>query len=460
MMNLLKKKFILLVVSLLLASLSIDADTTATQQYLPPASPDSMKIVSIEFRGNRVTNPRILRIYLGLDTGMVFDSALAADGKRRILNTGLFSKLNIVTLRQNDGVHVYVIMTELFYIYPDGGGEYVETKYGIRQIWYRLSLGLSIQNFRGLFETFSIHGAVWEDRSLAVSWSKPLIPTPYFIRLGAGVRDYPDLNFPRRCLAINGRVVAGRRLFSNSRVSLSLIPTYSRIDSLYDKSNIKIFKELYSAVGWSTDRRDRSYDASRGWSISADAFTNVLYAGNYNKYLQLNTDMRLYHRGLFRNDRFAYRAQLITRTNDAGGYKRIYIGGEGSVRGFARDQFGLSGVMNDYAVLSAEYRFPLWTTPSFDIWLLSDYSDMLKSFFLRLDGALIFDAGHIWYDLAHPFTQRENGAGVGAGIRIMAPTLLRSLCFDVVWGIPGTSNPLGFKLSAVPGAYLYLDSYF
>ncbi len=439
-----------------------------------------LKITMVYVNGNRVTRADFIRMYIGLDTGMIYDSVRAAAGKRRLLNTNLFSKVDVIPIRKNQGVDVYIIVTELFYIVPSAGGDYIVGKYGERNVdkdgdttfplWYRLRMGLSIQNFRGRMETFSIQTSVWDDRALSLSWSKPFVPTPYFFGIGAGVHEYPDINKQWERIIVNGRLSGGRTMFGNSRLALSFVPTFSRIDTVYFDSGSRKFsvdynnainkvKEIYSAVGWSTDRRDRSYDPLSGWAVYTDALTNSLCT-DYNRYLQLDGDLRWYHRGFFGPDHFAYRAQATIRTNNGGIYKSLYIGGDGSVRGFNRDQLGLSGIMNDCVVLSAEYRFPIWTMPSFDVWLLSDYSDMLKNFYLRFDGALIGDAGHIWNDLYHPFTERENGAGAGAGLRIMAPTLRRSACIDVAWGIPGTSHPSWVIFSPVPVVYLYLDTYF
>ena len=453
---------------------SVRADTldASFQALQTPSDSFPLKITKIYINGNKVTRPEIIRMYIGIDTGMTYDSVLAAAGKRRLLNTNLFSKVDVVPIRKNDGVNVYIIVTELFYVYPEGGGDYVVGKYGDTThplpIWYRLRLGLTIQNFRGSLETFSIRASVWDDRSLSVSWSKPFVPSPYYIGIGAGVHEYPDLAMPWNRFVVNGRLSGGRTLFGNSRISLSFVPTYSRVDTISNNAPVARFKEVYSVLGWSTDRRDRSFDPMKGWYVYTDALTNVLCT-DYNRYVQVDGDLRLYHRGLFSVDRFAYRLQATLRSNDGGVYKGLYMGGQGSVRGYARDQFGLTGIMNDYAVLSAEYRFPIWTMPCFlalpcfDIALLSDYSDLLKTFYLRLDGAVIADAGHIWRDLQHPMTPpRENADGIGFGLRAMAPTLRRSLCLDVVWGIPVSENPLppSYFSWKNPSLDLYLDTYF
>ena len=447
----------------------VRADTLMTSGGPLQAASDSLpaKIIKIYVNGNRVTRADFIRLYIGLDTGMTYDSVLAAAGKRRLLNTNLFSKVDIVPIRKQDGVNVYIIITELFYLYPEGGGDYIVGKYGdtTYPVWYRLRLGLSIQNFRGRFETFSIRTSVWEDRSLSVSWSKPFVPSPYFLGVGAGVRDYPDLNSPWRRFVTNGRISGGRTMYGNSRMSISFVPTYSRINSRNEDTIITKFKEVYSAIGWSTDRRDRSYDPLKGWWVYTDALTNALCT-DYDPYMQVDSDVRLYHRGFFGEDKFAGRLQTAIRSNDGGIYKGLYIGGDGSIRGFYQSQIGIPSArnnfatMNNYAVGSLEYRFPIWTMPCFDLWLLSDYSDMLKDFYARLDGALFADAGRIWHDLPHPCTENDNGAGFGTGLRAMLPTLRRSVCVDVAWGGYPHASPLHIHFLPGPMYYLYLDMYY
>ncbi len=459
------------------------ADTLDSQESPTVLLPD--KIVAININGNHVTKSFLIQMYIGIDTGMVYDSAKIAQGKHRLLNTNLFSKVDIVPLRKTDGIHVYIIVTEFFYLYPEGGGDLFFQKYGNDQMWWRLRLGLTLQNFRGMLESFSTRVSIWEDKSIAMSWSKPLVPSPYYFGIGAGVHDFPEFNYSRRRTIVNGRILVGRNIFNNSKIAVSLLPTFTQIDSMLvvdtaksdndkvyiiDNSNKKNLKELYTTVGWYTDHKNRSFDPTSGWSLSVDALTNAIYAGSYNRYFQVNSDFRFYHCGFFKSDRFAYRSQLTLRANDAGSYRGLYIGGEGTIRGFGRDQFGMTAIMNDYAIITAEYRFPLFTTPAFDallsplceMQLLSDYSTLMREFYLRFDGALVADAGHIFNSITSPITgPRENAGGAGFGIRAMMPTLRRSICFDVVWGVPGTSNPLPASYFwKEPAFHLYIDMYY
>ncbi|HMD68178.1 MAG TPA: hypothetical protein VKF42_04805, partial [Chitinivibrionales bacterium] len=197
-MNNISAKILVLCLAMLpCAFFSVNADMLA-----PPAPDDSLlvdstppypqKIVEINYCGNRVTNPRMLRIYLGIDTGMVYDSVLIAAGKKRLMDTYLFSKVEVLRLQNPDGVHVWILVTEFFYWIPTGGGDIIDGRYGDpKQVWYRLRLGVSLLNFRGLFETFSVNTSVWDDKLLSISWSKPFVPSPYYFGIGAAAEEYP-----------------------------------------------------------------------------------------------------------------------------------------------------------------------------------------------------------------------------------------------------------------------------
>ena len=88
---------------------SRDVDSLMVDSTLVDSTPlYPRKIVEINYCGNRVTNPRVLRLYLGIDTGMVYDSALIVAGKKRLMDTYLFSKVEVLRLQKSDGVHVWV----------------------------------------------------------------------------------------------------------------------------------------------------------------------------------------------------------------------------------------------------------------------------------------------------------------------------------------------------------------
>jgi len=431
---LLKTAFI--IATILCCFVNAQDSLTKDTAYVP-----SKKIIKIYFNGNRVSHENILKMYLGIDTGMIYDSALVASGKHRLMSTNLFSKVDVLPLQKYNGIVLYVVVSELFYLLPDGGGDYVDRKYGENVLWYNLGLGLTIKNFGGDFETVAIRASGWENRSVGISWNKPIFPSPYIIAFSANVREYPDFNFPWQRFYANGRIAVGRRILGKSildndksNISVSLAPTFSTITDTGSSTPFASNKELYAMAGIYIDDKATEFDTKKGWSLFVNLLSNAMYAGIYNRYGQLNMEVCSFQPGFLDQNVFACKAQLVCRTNDGGPYKALYIGGNGSVRGFTSDEIGLSNIMNDYVLFSGEYRFPMWTMPAFDAWVLSAYSDQFRNVTMRFDGALIADAGHIWHDVQYPFINRENAVGIGAGLRVMLPALQRSGCIDFVWG--------------------------
>ena len=94
-----------------------------SQDSVARSASDTLYIKEIIVQGNERTHADIIKYYLKIDTGMVFDTILLSDAKKRLNSTELFSKVDIISLAKSDGVHVYVILVEGFpyNVYDIGG---------------------------------------------------------------------------------------------------------------------------------------------------------------------------------------------------------------------------------------------------------------------------------------------------------------------------------------------------
>jgi outer membrane protein assembly factor BamA len=399
---------------------------------------EPQKIVSVSFIGNKTTRVKILHMFLqsyDLDSGDVYDSVKTNYVKQKLLATNLFSKVDIFPVQEKSGIHLFVVLREVFYLIPDGvGGERYERKHGNEDVWYNVRLGLTRYNFLGRMETFAIGASIWDKRSLSLSWTKPLYPSPYFIGISAATAYIPDLNFPQNWFVVNGKTTIGRKITMHSSSFIGLTPTYTRVYDL-NGSVIQKFREIISSLGGNIDFRNDTYDPIKGWFLYEEFKNNAIYSDFAPKYGQFFTEFRRYFPAFFTRDRFALRLQSILRTSDAGNYKRLYLGGESSVRGFPSGWLGLMDTMNNYAAISAEYRFFILRSPTYNFSFLTDRLPELPSLFYELEGALIFDAGHLWHEFQRPLDRRQNGVGIGVGVRIRAPSFRTTGCIDVVWPI-------------------------
>ncbi len=398
-----------------------------------------LKIKSIEITGNKVTKEKILRLFLqsvDIDTGSDYDSSQIAYAKQKLLLTNLFSKAEFLPIVKEDGVHLHVVVREVFYIIPDDvAAGWIIGKHGDSSaLWFQFRFGATKYNFRGNMETFSIRTAFWDHRGLSLGWSKPILPSPYFLNLGGGVEQYPEILFPQNRFIVNGKISVSRRLSLHSRGTIGVTPMYTWVKAL-DGLNIDKFHEIFSYITGQIDFRNDSYDPVSGWYALGSILQNAIYAVNTPKYGQFTMDFLYYQQAFFKGGRFAFHLQSVLRTNDAGPFKRFYLGSDQTVRGFPTSYLGAEDTMNNYAMLSAEYRFPIYKTPVIEIGPLSSRFSELKGLYYELDGALIADAGHVWHDVSRPLQRRQNGGGIGVGLRVKAPTLRLSGNIDIVWPI-------------------------
>ncbi len=488
----------------------------------------SSKIINqIFISGCRVSNQNLVYELAGLVPGMEFDSTLLAKAKRRLQKTNAFTSVALLSVYHGVNYDIYIVVVEKFYwSLSEYGGEIYNQMYGLPKTWIRARAGIAYGNVGGRFETLRLRVTGWESRSVSIGWTKPFLPTLYYLGIGGGVGFGPDRSTPWNRFGLDASVTGGKNVLTKSRIYVNVNPAYrimaykgpanlgelsgahfdtvlyspqdflpERYDtswakryvrringadslwdtvywkgnrtyidpSLHDTKDDTVFSEMMVTVGTSLDFKDKSFNPHAGLSISSLLTTNWLLPSNVSyRYIESNSDVRWYHRGFASHNTLAYWLKLILRDGDAGPFKRISAGGEGSLRGYGTDQLAWWFKGNNSLVGSIEYRFPIFTMPTIDFSVVSDLLRAYSSFSTRFDGALFIDAAHVWQHAwqpleTDPVSGREffdNGIGFGAGIRLLAPTIGRSGCFD--FGIAPSTDKNG-KLQLAPSWYLYLD---
>lgn len=420
---------------LLVAVFLINSTSTFAQDTLQRA--DSTVIVDIHIYGNKVTKENIIRMYLRIQNGDTLDSLNFATAKKRLLRSKLFSKVNLFTMKKKDGVHLYVVVTEHFYIIPDAGGSYYTRKYNNQQLWFRVSASLAHRNLGGRGEEAKIAVAFWDSRGLSLSWTKPLLPSDFYLSSSLAMDFTPDQVKKYNTIQASGKLVIGKDLFDNSRIAFGLFPYWNKQQWIDSTFYIKTL-ELYTAIGWVTDRRNHLFNPSKGSYFYTDIRFNHLYhKGTTRPYFQTISELRLFHPGFFKEDVFATRLGMTLRDNDAGPIHYLGLGGTKTIRGYANQIVGASLKGNNTLNISCEYRFPLFRLPLLTIPILSSYDNRFESLDIRVHGALIADFGRIGnttFDLFNPKAQNaQSGSGLGGGIRVLAPDLETNGCIDVVF---------------------------
>jgi outer membrane protein assembly factor BamA len=436
--------------------------TSAANEHGSPAD----TILTIIIAGNRITKTDVVRHLSGVKTGDVVDSSMIARVKKRLTQTGLFSKVDVLLHPSPDGCRLYIMLTEKFYFLPyDLGGEIYRYRYGKDQFWWRFRMGMENSNFRGKAEVLRTNFSFWDWRSLGLGWTKPLFPSPYYCSISGSADVLPDEIFKIDHTILRGSAGTGRKLPANSRIDLTLMPMYRRRDSTTTRTDTTIHVyEAFTMLRFRSDHRDRFFDPTDGWMLSLDVRTNSLYTRVAPQYYQLSGDFRCYLPGVIKRHKLALRATTILRDADAGITHLLLLGGEGSVRGYYRNQFGLRFVTNNSITLSVEYRFPIYQLPEISLYPLDRISPLFSSISYRIDGACIIDYGRVSArinDLFSPYAERmEQGTGFGFGLRVMIPQLEHSACYDLVWGTNPREKGGYLRFMEKPAWHLYLDMFF
>jgi outer membrane protein assembly factor BamA len=161
---------------------------------------------------------------------------------------------------------------------------------------------------------------------------------------------------------------------------------------------------------------------------------NVPFEEDYTsrRYLQLNTDLRFYHPAFPPRTSVAYRLQTTLRNRDGGKFHIVDAGGETTIRGFGSGSLGLASQANNCMLFTAEYRFPMFRTPSLRLPVIAKIYVADTEVYCRFDGAFFADYAHLWHDLVHTLTAYENGMAFGTGFRLLVLPSNRAVCFDIV----------------------------
>jgi len=443
-----------------------------------PASSDSLVIREIIIQGNKRTDTSIVKHFLQIDTGTIYDSAKVAEARERLkyldrITTDIFSKVDIIKLVKSDGVHLYVILVEgLPYNVYDIGGEYYLRKYGKETFWWRLHLGVEDRNFRGKMESLRLQASIWDWKSISAYWIKPLFPTPWYLSTGLTLEIAPGQwkNFDQSI--ISGRISLGRKTFSHSRIFLGLIPYHEKREQYEDSVTIagiiphKVIRidELFSYLATGTDYRDTRFDPSKGWAFYSTFQTNSLHPDKVTPFYQFVGDFRFYQPFIFPNHKFATRLQLHMRTKYTGEYHEMGYGAEGnSARGYIRGQLPLNASTlraRDAGFFSAEYKFMIYQFSPMDIPILWRINNAFRNLDYRLDGAIIFDYCRIapsLVDLLSIDGTVQSGIGIGGSLRVLVPNLQKTAVIDFVWP-SDPRRPRGeTRFFTKPTLHLYVD---
>jgi outer membrane protein assembly factor BamA len=225
--------FCLLCVSALLPVQALMAaqDTTAE----PAGSVAPPVITAIEFTGNRVTNPKILRYEILVKEGDLADPVLIERSRQAIMDLGLFVSVDATVEQREDGTVLRFIVKEKYYILP-------VPKLN-RDDDNKISLGaeLSLDNLAGLNQQLKIRYETEQADSLSG---------------GKNETNTLSYNYPR----MFGSPYQFRTEFTQNRLPTEVV-SGTTVTSLYE---LEAWTASLQVSRWLAPR-----GPSRGWQVGA-----------------------------------------------------------------------------------------------------------------------------------------------------------------------------------------------
>ncbi len=382
-----------------------EAKTINLQYIIDPGQKVTINDVIIS--GNDTTKDRVVRRYVYLAPGDLFNAKDLKDSKASLKRTGFFDTVDIQSERVSDtqiNLLVKVAETSTGTISAGGGyGSYeglmVNASISDRNIFgsgINTTLGFEVSKISQNYNLSFVNPKIWDSMySFGVSFYK---------------NEYEYVDYTQDQLG--GSMTVGREFFRHvhGSVGIGYVDNKSTVETLItDVQNAIIYNDQYKKASFflsgSYDDTDDFYQPREGVkavasfeyaSLDGDDFSRIFYPGGYTDILKPSIKVGLYY-GL--EDWIDY--DLILRVKGRATYinrddnkklpiaERLFMGGIGSVRGFDPysispyfiDEFGQRNLIGgtERASGSIEASIPL-----------SEAAKMRLSFF--------YDYGYVGFD--------------------------------------------------------------
>ncbi|MBK8230166.1 MAG: BamA/TamA family outer membrane protein [Candidatus Eisenbacteria bacterium] len=349
------------------------------------------------------TRPETVTRELAVKPGQVLTQRRLLDSRKRLLDTGLFTRVNVVpqfpdSSRPERAWLVVDLAERKRARFESGAGFNSESRGTVTTRWSRINLGgrgrsvsLSGETDFSLRRPFPHNRFDFSTAEARVGYLTPrLVGTRNRGIISGFVEWVRESRFDERSVGVS--VTARREINRTTRVGLTL--THADVSSSEPGVDPRFTSRTF-AVDWSDDRRDSPFDASTGQFPQLQTeFAGGLLGGDldYGKYVAV---WRGYQR---RNSAWVLAGRVMggyiapygrgSASDDSIGQRipfstRFRLGGSGTVRGYGESEVGAVNAGGDpvgglaMGLANVELRFPIYRL---------------------LRGVIFADAGNTWTD--------------------------------------------------------------
>jgi outer membrane protein assembly factor BamA len=416
-----------------------------------------LRLESIDIQGNKRTPVNTIRDCIGLAPGDGVSVEILEQARLRLLATDYFRSVELYTRPGSERGNVVLVVDVVERSFPS-----FETGFGYDDLhgWFLTIIGMRFDNMFGVESRFRMGLRLgFRISGLDAEWAQPLShPGAFGLGFGAHVYNQKHLFFGsgpgtpgawqgnewrryEQQIKLAGAEASLRyRLGGATRVSFGLQVESSKPDSTFDDREddttfsstdfppalaTELDKRLTTGFIFRIihDTRDYVPYPAGGWFALAAVEANNSWLGGDDIYTKANLDIRRYTR-LGGETILAARVNTGVISQDAPYYRRFYLGGNYSIRGF--EEWSLSPTEGDdgFWLANVEVRTPLVRSSRMEP---------------RLTGLVFFDAGQGWrHGEAVSTADIESAAGYGLRLRL---PWLGTLGLDA--GIPFSNGRTG-----------------
>jgi outer membrane protein insertion porin family len=379
-------------------------------------------VTGIRIEGNRTTREYIITRELETRAGQPFVFATFAADLQRLENLGLFAETRVVPEADGEGVRLAITLREMPPILVFPSFLYTEEN------GFSYGGALSALNLTGRGMSLSARAYFGGTTQRWARFSDPWISGNHFsFEFFGGKRDRADtLNgFEEDSWEFSPKVGTWLGRHGRLQGSVSLFEMKSDVaGKTLDPDNEDKFLRLGTIIGY--DTRDAWRDPRHGWKNELE----LIYSAGAGNFWTMNLDLRRYQ-PVGKRQHVLLSTLLTLQSGTVGvdvpGYLTYYLGGANTIRGYSIEELGPALHGKNQFLATAEYNFNLLPLARRDIFKWA-YS-------LGLQLALFSDLGTAWSE-SDEFTANRFRAGVGAGVRLLAPGA-EQVRFDFGWSEAG-----------------------
>jgi len=413
---------------------------TFAQQLVKPASEFQMSRVRlILVQGNDKTKKEIILREMKTQPGdTLITEQLAAD-RLRVLNLGIFNRVEFDLLPTETGAILVVTVSEMWYIFP------YPIVFRNDRDWGRISVGAGLlhNNFRGRREVLDFSGWLGFNPALRLKYSNPWVlgKTKLYTKVSLFARRVRNRSFTVLDSVLNEnqlgfKFTLGKRFGLFTYLDFNL--GYRRMTLSPEGRGATLSasgKDQLPSLGFSFryDSRDLFEYPHKGNFINFWA-TKTGIPGKTIDYFRYGADVRKYFP--VGPTTLAFRGGANLSDGRIPIYDQVHFGFLTRIRGY----FGERRTGENILICIAEFRFPIWPIHYYNWGTFDSLGQYGSNLRLGLSGGLFFDTGRIWFqENGSTFDGFDTGnviSGWGGGLHIFLPynMLLRvEYGFDEGW---------------------------